>query len=55
MTCGGVLRCPNSKYMQHAQVKAQEELDRVVGRERLPDLNDESDLPYLGVLKEAYR
>lgn len=39
-----------------AQAKAQEELDRVVGRERLPDFNDESDLPYLGaLLKEVYR
>ena len=39
-----------------AQVKAQEELDRVVGRERLPDFSDESELPYLGaLLKEVYR
>ena len=38
------------------QVKAQEELDRVIGRDRLPDFNDESDLPYLGaLLKEVYR
>ena len=39
-----------------AQAKAQEELHRVVGRERLPDFKDESDLPYLGaLLKEVYR
>lgn len=38
------------------QVKAQEELDRVIGRDRLPDFNDELDLPYLGaLLKEVYR
>jgi len=39
-----------------AQIKAQEELDRVIGRDRLPDFNDESELPYLGaLLKEVYR
>ena len=38
------------------QVKPQEEIDRVIGRECLPDSNDESDLPYLGaLLKEVYR
>lgn len=29
------------------QAKAQEELDRVVGRKRLPDFSDEEDLPYI--------
>ena len=43
-------------HFPDAQVKAQEELDRVVGRERLPDFSDESDLPYFGaLLKEVYR
>ncbi|EGN94699.1 hypothetical protein SERLA73DRAFT_187753 [Serpula lacrymans var. lacrymans S7.3] len=36
--------------------KAQEELDRVVGPSRLPDLEDRPDLPYLNsVLKEVHR
>ncbi|KAL6308002.1 cytochrome P450 [Sparassis latifolia] len=36
--------------------KAQEEVDRVVGRGRLPDFNDRDSLPYLEcVLKEVYR
>jgi cytochrome P450 len=33
-----------------AQAKAQEELDRVVGRDRLPDFNDSPNLPYLNAL-----
>ena len=38
------------------QLKAQEEIDRVVGRSRLPDFSDEADLPYLSaVLKEVLR
>ncbi|KAH9951190.1 cytochrome P450 monooxygenase [Amylocystis lapponica] len=36
--------------------KAQEEIDRVIGRERLPDFDDRSSLPYLECLiKEVYR
>lgn len=39
-----------------AQSKAQEELDRVIGRERLPELNDEPSLPYISALiKEVQR
>ena len=38
------------------QRKAQEELDRVVGRDRLPDLSDRDALPYVNaVLKEIFR
>lgn len=32
------------------QQKAQAEIDSVVGRERLPDWNDRSSLPYIGAL-----
>lgn len=36
--------------------KAQEELDRIVGNDRLPDLSDEEDLPYISALiKELLR
>lgn len=36
--------------------KAQAEIDRVVGSERLPELEDRPSLPYLEcVLKEVYR
>ncbi|KAF9480937.1 cytochrome P450 [Pholiota conissans] len=39
-----------------AQAKAQEELDRVIGRGRLPDFNDEPFLPYISALiKEVQR
>ena len=39
-----------------AQRKAQEELDRVVGSERLPEFEDRSSLPYLSaLLKEVLR
>ncbi|KAH9926308.1 cytochrome P450 98A3 [Epithele typhae] len=39
-----------------AQRKAQEELDRVVGPDRLPDFSDMNSLPYLGaLLKELMR
>lgn len=39
-----------------AFAKAQEEMDFVVGRERLPDLSDREFLPYLeSVIKEVYR
>ena len=36
--------------------KAQEEVDRVVGTDRLPTLEDRPNLPYIEcVLKETYR
>jgi cytochrome P450 len=36
--------------------KAQEEIDRVIGNERLPDLTDRYSLPYLEALvMESYR
>ena len=36
--------------------KAQEEIDRVIGRERLPELTDRGSLPYLEALvTELYR
>lgn len=36
--------------------KAQEELDRVVGRERLPDFSDRESLSYVNALvEEVYR
>lgn len=36
--------------------KAQEEIDRVIGLERLPTFDDRHSLPYLDcVLKEVYR
>ncbi|KAI3615364.1 cytochrome p450 [Moniliophthora roreri] len=39
-----------------AQRKAQEELDNVIGRTRIPNLNDMENLPYLrAVVKEALR
>lgn len=39
-----------------AQQKAQEEIDRVVGRDRLPDLNDRDSIPYLQcVINETSR
>ncbi len=38
------------------QVKAQREIDSVVGSDRLPDFSDQSHLPYLAaVLKEVLR
>ena len=38
----------------HIQRKAQEELDRVVGRSRLPGIQDEKDLPYChAIIKEV--
>lgn len=39
-----------------AQRKAQEEIDRVVGSDRLPDFNDREHLPYTeALLKEVMR
>ena len=38
------------------QKRAQEEIDRVVGRNRLPDYSDKDSLPYiLAMVKEAMR
>jgi cytochrome P450 len=38
------------------QRKAQEELDREIGRERLPDFSDKDNLPYINALcKEVMR
>ena len=38
------------------QRAAQDELDRVVGRQRLPDLTDRDSLPYVtAILKEVWR
>lgn len=38
------------------QKKAQDELDRVIGRERLPRMKDREDLPYIeAVIKETLR
>jgi len=40
----------------HVVRKAQEELDRVVGNERLPELSDQENLPYISALmKELLR
>ena len=40
----------------HVVRKAQEELDRVVGNERLPELSDWENLPYISaLLKELLR
>ena len=39
-----------------AQAKAQEEIDRVIGTDRLPTFDDEPKLPYLTALsKEVFR
>ena len=38
------------------QKKAQEEIDRVVGKNRLPDFSDQDSLPYVNaVVKESLR
>lgn len=38
------------------QKRAQQELDRVVGRDRLPSMEDEADLPYVrAIVKEVER
>jgi len=40
----------------HAQARAQEEIDRVVGESRLPNIEDKDDLPYIDALfKEVLR
>jgi cytochrome P450 len=39
-----------------AQAKAQEEIDRVVGTDRLPTFDDEANLPYVSALsREIFR
>ena len=38
------------------QKKAQAELDRVVGRSRLPDIDEQADLPYIeAIVRETLR
>lgn len=38
----------------HVQKQAQDELDRVIGRDRLPSICDEARLPYIhAILKEV--
>ncbi|KAF1843736.1 cytochrome P450 [Cucurbitaria berberidis CBS 394.84] len=68
-TCGGLIEAGSETtgttlnnfvlcmvLFQNAQKKAQEELDRVVGGERLPTWEDEENLPYVrGVIKEVLR
>jgi cytochrome P450 len=39
------------KLYPEVQRKAQEEIDRVVGEERLPTTEDRSNMPYLDVLR----
>lgn len=40
----------------HVAIKAQEELDSVVGGDRLPDFSDQDDLPYIcAIIKELHR
>ena len=40
----------------HVQKKAQEEIDRVIGRNRLPGVNDRPDLPYIeAIYRELLR
>jgi hypothetical protein len=40
----------------HVQRKAQEEIDRVIGKGRLPDLTDRPDLPYIeAIYRELLR
>jgi cytochrome P450 len=40
----------------HVQARAQDEVDRVVGKSRLPSIGDKDDLPYVNaVLKEVLR
>ena len=40
----------------HVQIRAQAELDVVIGRDRLPDFSDRDQLPYVSAIcKEALR
>ncbi|XP_006464041.1 hypothetical protein AGABI2DRAFT_226079 [Agaricus bisporus var. bisporus H97] len=44
------------KHFPSTQIKAQEELDRVIGPDRLPDFSDASNLPYVNALiREVFR
>jgi cytochrome P450 len=68
-TCGGLIEAGSETtattlnnfvlcmaLFSDAQKKAQDELDRVVGKERLPTWDDEKNLPYLrGLIKEILR
>lgn len=36
------------------QAKAHEELDRVVGRDRLPNVDDEKNLPYIHAIIKVF-
>ncbi|KAF8314234.1 cytochrome P450 [Clavulina sp. PMI_390] len=54
----GVCRIFILALLLHPEVqrKAQEEIDRVVGRDRMPTIDDQPDLPYLdAVIKEVLR
>ena len=54
----GLLRTFVLAIVTHPDVarKAQEEIDRVVGNERLPELKDRYNMPYISsILKETYR
>lgn len=43
-------------HYPQAMKKAQEEIDRVIGRDRLPEHDDEASLPYLqALIKETMR
>lgn len=62
MTCGfetnSVLLTFVYLMMNHPEIqhRAQEEIDRVVGRQRLPDFEDRVSLPYVdAVLRETMR
>ena len=47
---------PRNGLHPHVVKKAQEELDRVVGKERLPGFSDRDNLPYISaLLKELLR
>ena len=46
------------EMIHHPEVakKAQDEMDRVIGKEQLPTLNDRPDLPYLDcIVREVFR